>query len=188
MKTYDLSIIIPIFNTSIYLKKCIDSIISQQIFNNIELLLINDGSSDASEKICKEYCEKYNNIKYFYQKNQGVASARNLGLFNAKGEYIYFIDSDDTIANDFFMEFSNVNVKNKYDIVIVATDNFNQSKRSVSKITTCPTWGAIIRKKILEKHHIKFFTGLQNTEDNLFFYQLLTFTNSIYKLLNIITQ
>ena len=79
------------------------------------------------------------------------------------------------------MDFSNIKAKNKYDIVIVATNNFNQSKRNVSKITTCPTWGAIIRKKILEEYHIKFCTDLQNTEDNLFFYQLLTFTNSIYK-------
>lgn len=91
-----ISIIIPIYNSSKYLKKCLDSIVNQSIkFKNVQLILINDGSTDDSEKIINTYLNKYENIIYVYQKNSGQAVARNNGLNLATCEYVSFVDSDD---------------------------------------------------------------------------------------------
>lgn len=113
-----ISTIIPIYNTATYLEKCINSIINQTIgFENIELILVNDGSTDNSEKIIKKYTKKYKNIKYIYQENSGQASARNNGLKCANGEYISFVDSDDFIEPDMYLELYEAAKKDKFDIV-----------------------------------------------------------------------
>ncbi len=88
------SIIVPIFNTGNFLSRCLNSIITQT-YSNIEVILVNDGSTDNSEIVCKEYVEKDSRIKYFYKENSGVSATRNLGLDNATGEYFTFCDSDD---------------------------------------------------------------------------------------------
>src|SRR5690606_22590995 len=93
------SVIIPVYNTENYLRECLDSILAQT-FTDFEVLLINDGSTDSSGKICDEYAEKDSRIKVFHKENGGVSSARNLGLDNAKGEWICFVDSDDEILQD----------------------------------------------------------------------------------------
>lgn len=92
------SIIVPIYNVEKYLKKCIDSIVSQT-YSNIEIILINDGSSDNSESICKEYESIDQRIRYYKKQNGGLSSARNYGIENATGDYLLFIDSDDYIDN-----------------------------------------------------------------------------------------
>lgn len=95
-----ITIIVPIYNVAKYLPTCIDSIINQT-YTNLEILLIDDGSTDDSGKIAKSYAEKDSRIKYFHQQNSGQSSARNLGLKKATGEYISFIDADDEITPDF---------------------------------------------------------------------------------------
>lgn len=85
-----LSIIIPVYNTEKYIKKCIDSILNQS-FSDYELLLINDGSTDDSAKICDEYSRIDNRIKVLHKINGGVSSARNLGLDNAKGKFVFLL-------------------------------------------------------------------------------------------------
>ena len=100
-----ISVIIPIYNVEEYLEECILSVINQTIGfeNNIELILVNDGSPDNSESICLKYKEKYpNNINYIKKENGGVSSARNLGLENAHGEFINFLDSDDKWEKNVF--------------------------------------------------------------------------------------
>ena len=100
-----ISVIIPIYNVEEYLEECILSVINQNIGfeDNIELILVNDGSPDNSEEICLKYKDLYpNNINYIKKKNGGVSSARNLGLENAHGEFINFLDSDDKWAEDAF--------------------------------------------------------------------------------------
>ena len=93
---YKISIIIPFYNSEEYLEDAIESIINQSIgFENIQLILVNDGSKDNGEEICLRYKNKYNNIVYVRQNNQGVSSARNIGLKYVEGKYINFIDSDD---------------------------------------------------------------------------------------------
>ena len=118
MKTQELiSIIVPIYNTSAYLNRCISSIV-QQTYHNLEILLINDGSTDQSESICLEWARKDNRILYISQTNKGVCSARNLGLSRAKGDYIGFIDSDDYIAHNMYESLYNLMKKNNCDLAI----------------------------------------------------------------------
>lgn len=93
----DISVIVPIYNTEKYLKKCIDSLINQTK-KNIEFILVNDGSTDNSEKIINSYDDK--RIKYYKNKNQGIGKTRNFGIGKSSGEYLMFIDSDDYISND----------------------------------------------------------------------------------------
>ncbi len=95
-----ISIIIPVYNVAPFLKRCLDSVV-YQTYQNIEILLIDDGSTDDSSKICDEYASKYETIKVIHKTNAGVSSARNLGIEISKGEYITFIDSDDTVQSDY---------------------------------------------------------------------------------------
>lgn len=99
-----LSIIIPVYNAEKYLEECISSVISQS-FGDFELLLINDGSTDNSDEICLKFALQDHRVKVFNQTNKGVSSARNIGLFHAKGEWVTFIDSDDYISEDYFSDF-----------------------------------------------------------------------------------
>lgn len=108
------SIIVPVYNAEKYISKCLESILRQS-YKNIELLLLNDGSSDNSLKIIKEYAKKYNFIKIFTHKNKGVGFTRNIGIKNAKGRYIVFVDSDDFIDEN-YIEMLLKSIKN-YDAV-----------------------------------------------------------------------
>lgn len=94
-----LSVVIPIYNSAKYLRQCLDSIL-EQTYKNIELILVDDGSSDASIDICKEYYEQYDNIKLIKCAHKGVFFARKIGVRIARGEYITFVDSDDFIAKE----------------------------------------------------------------------------------------
>ena len=94
-----ISFIIPIYNSEKYIKRCIDSILKQRGVN-IEVILINDGSTDDSEKICYQYCERYKNIRYVKILNSGVSNARNVGIKNAQGDWICFVDADDYLLEN----------------------------------------------------------------------------------------
>lgn len=100
MKNPEISIIIPVYKAEAYLSRCIDSIITQT-FTDWELLLINDGSPDRSETICKDYAKKDIRIRVFNKPNEGVASARELGIQHANGKYSIHIDPDDWVEKDF---------------------------------------------------------------------------------------
>lgn len=94
-----ISIIVPVFNVEKYISICVDSILKQD-YVNFEIILINDGSTDNSGKICDDYATISEKVKVFHQKNRGLSSARNTGIDNASGEYIWFVDSDDWIATN----------------------------------------------------------------------------------------
>lgn len=94
-----ISVIVPIYNVEKYIAKCIDSILLQE-YENLELILINDGSTDNSEEIVKTYLEKNSNIIYIKKENTGLSDTRNVGIEKATGDYIMFIDSDDYISLD----------------------------------------------------------------------------------------
>lgn len=91
------SIIIPVYNTELYLNKCIESVISQT-YKNLEIILVDDGSTDNSVEICDEYARKDNRIKVIHQKNGGQALARNTAMKYVNGDYIVYIDSDDVVS------------------------------------------------------------------------------------------
>ena len=96
---YKISVIVPIYNVENYLEYCLKSLVNQTIDkNDMEVLLINDGSPDNSEAICKSYCEKYSFFKYFKKENEGLSKTRNYGLRHAQGKYIVFLDSDDALT------------------------------------------------------------------------------------------
>lgn len=166
---YKISVIVPIFNSEPYLKKCLDSILNQSL-SEIELILIDDGSTDTSLQIIKQYAEKYNNIKYKTKKNEGQAIARNLGVEIATGEFICFVDSDDYIENNMMEKLYTDAIKNSSDIVIcdyieeypnkkiekkslfMAADNLSKAY-IVSVAGPC---SKIIRTEIFKKNNIKF--------------------------------
>jgi len=96
-----ISVIVPIFNVEQYLEKCINSLINQT-YKNIEIILVDDGSTDKSSKICDKYASQDNRIKVIHKQNGGISSARNTGMNIAKGKYYSFVDADDMVANDFY--------------------------------------------------------------------------------------
>lgn len=111
------SIIIPVYNAEKYLKKCLDSVISQT-YTNIEILLINDGSSDESGYVCEYYEEIDDRVKYFTCLNSGPAFTRNLGLSKATGEYIMFVDSDDYVSHEIVEKLVIAIEKNDGDVAV----------------------------------------------------------------------
>ena len=98
---YRASIIIPVYNVEKYLRDCIESLIKQTIdFSELEVILVNDGSKDSSEDICREYADRYDNVFLYSKENEGLSKTRNLALTKAHGKYIFFFDSDDMLRED----------------------------------------------------------------------------------------
>lgn len=110
-----ISIIVPVFNVEHYLKRCINSILNQT-YKNFELILVDDGSTDNSGKICDDFANQNENIKVIHKKNGGLSSARNAGTENSQGEYITFIDSDDFISNTYLETLYNLIIKYNAEI------------------------------------------------------------------------
>lgn len=123
--TIDFTVIVPVYNTEEYLDRCIESILNQT-FTNYELLLVNDGSKDNSLQILRKFEKIDKRITVFTQENQGVSVARNLGIENAKGEYICFIDSDDWVENDYL---ENLYKNKTSDDTLVILDFIRWGKR-----------------------------------------------------------
>lgn len=116
------SIIVPIYNVEALLPRCIDSLIGQQ-YQNIEIILVNDGSTDSSEAICREYLNRDSRIKLINKENGGLSSARNTGLKLCKGEYIFFVDSDDYVTSDFCSVGVDGFLNHNADVVIFGFNN-----------------------------------------------------------------
>lgn len=112
-----ISVIVPVYNVENYLRKCLESIINQT-YKNLEIILIDDGSTDNSGKICDEYAAKDNRIKLIHKPNGGLSDARNAGLEIAKGEYIGFVDSDDWLELNAYEIMLGAIFKNDFDIAI----------------------------------------------------------------------
>ena len=117
MKKHLVSIVVPVYNVEKYLKRCVDSIINQS-YNNIEILLVDDGSTDSSGKICDDYLKKDSRIKVIHKQNGGLSDARNFGIDKSTGDYLSFIDSDDWIEKDMIMNLFNSIINEKSDISI----------------------------------------------------------------------
>lgn len=182
-----LSIIIPIYNAREYLCQCIDSILCQKMAD-FELLLIDDGSTDGSECLCDEYARKDSRIRVFHKLNGGVGSARNIGLDNAQGSWITFIDSDDYLKGDFL---SAIERYGEFDLILGCyerirakgelVDVFDLENRTISE-TECLTYlnehlredilrcmcMKFFKLSIIEDNHIRFDTRLKFCEDTLF--------------------
>lgn len=117
MDDIKVSIIVPVYNTEIYLKECLESLVNQSL-KNIEIIIVNDGSTDKSSLIINEYSKKYKNIIVINTNNVGVGAARNLGIKKASGEYIAFVDSDDFIEKEMYEVLYKIANNTDSDIVI----------------------------------------------------------------------
>lgn len=153
MKEKLVSIIVPVYNSEKTLNRCIDSLIAQT-YSNIEIIIINDGSTDKSGKICEEYVQKDYRIKLINQQNRGVSVARNKGLESSNGEFICFVDSDDYVSEKFVENLYITIVENDVDLAI-CNMNIVNSKRSYTK----DFFGADIKSNIaLPKE--KYYTNI----------------------------
>ena len=194
-----ISVIVPIYNSEKYLNKCIESLLNQE-YKNLEIILVNDGSTDYSESICKSYMLKNKNIKYFYQQNSGVSSARNLGLANSSGDYIAFVDSDDYIEKDMFMKMVSEMKNNDCNVVVCnlffedATgkeiESFSHCNYIVDKVnipyemyTNLSFQGfscnKLYKADLIKEHSINFAEGYAVLEDDLFNYDIVFKNNDV---------
>ena len=111
-----LTVVIPVYNVEKYLKRCVESVLVQG-WHNYDILLVDDGSTDSSPQICDDYAKVYDFISVIHKKNGGLSEARNTGILQAKGEYVYFPDSDDWIETDTFLALAEVLESQKFDII-----------------------------------------------------------------------
>lgn len=195
------SIIVPIYNSEKTIKKCLDSVLVQT-YRNIEIICVNDGSTDNSLNLLKEYSKKDNRIKVIVKSNGGVSSARNVGIKSAKGEYISFADSDDWLEKNMIEELVNVMESKNVDIVRCNyykdedkkapsfNEEINDKKIVGEKIINClekivkgeiSTYVhcLILKKEIIDKTNL-FDEEICLMEDALFYIDLLSKCKSIY--------
>lgn len=191
------SIIVPVYNAKDYLHRCVDSILAQT-FTDFELLLIDDGSTDSSDLICDEYAIRDSRVKVFHKENGGVSSARNLGLDNAIGEWITFVDSDDWIDQHFL---SNFLIDNIYEVDLVisyARYVGGRDQMSLAKYDTRFVDGKDINTLFLENdlawqtspwaklykrdkcESLRFTEGMHIGEDLVFLYRYIMVCDTIY--------
>lgn len=171
----DISIVVPIYNAEKYIKRCLDSIIAQT-HTNIEIILINDGSTDNTEKIIKKYKDK--RIKYYKNSNKGIGKSRNFGIDISSGKYIMFIDSDDYICTNACEELFNEAEKSQADLVICdfyrVFDNkeiqekimdfeqtdLNNKPELILDINLSP-WNKLYLNSMIKKNKIRFIENLK---------------------------
>ena len=195
-KSIKISIIIPMYNVENYIAECLDSILNQNI-KEIEVIIIDDGSTDNSNNIAQEYCDKYPFFIMYKQKNSGQSIARNLGIKKARGEYLFFLDSDDYIEKNSLENIYNICKENDLDILKTEWTTLFEStgQRVVNKspltnihykaITTrhyyeeciyrwynVIPWNGLIRREFLISNKIEFPERIQ-FEDNTFTLWLL---------------
>lgn len=176
-----ISVIVPVYKVENYLHRCVDSILSQS-FTDFELLLIDDGSPDNCGAICDEYAAKDSRVRVFHKPNGGVSSARNLGLDNACGEWVAFVDSDYYVDIDYLSELAAYTKQDNVDFVVTLNTISNYTKDSnvvlqhddlllFSKYKFqdyCQPWGKLYSNKVLEKMGLRFNPNVHLMEDLMF--------------------
>lgn len=192
-----ISIIIPVYNVEKYLSRCLDSILSQT-FTNFEVVLVDDGSTDSSGDICDEYERCDNRIKVHHKKNGGVSSARNMGLDNAVGEWITFVDADDWVDRDIYNRLYNAALQSQAEIVLcdfylyynkdrielckaISTDNKKDDIIRNYILSFTALWNMLVHRSLYDKTHLRIPQYLSNCEDfwisiRLFYYAKKIFT------------
>ena len=188
-----ISIIIPVYNVEAYLRECLDSLLKQSL-KNIEIICVDDESTDSSYEILEEYRKKDKRIKIYKKKHSNAGDARNIGLSHAKGEYLLFLDSDDYFDKDLCKIAYNKSIKNKADIVLYDAYKYDQVTKKVGalnyllkpyyfkynevyssealkdyifNITNACPWSKIYRRKFVKENGLKF-QSLENSNDVYF--------------------
>lgn len=189
------SVIIPVYNVEKYLRECVDSVIGQT-YKNLEIILVDDGSTDSSGKICDEYVDKDERVTVIHKKNEGPSKTRNAGLNNASGEYIYFLDSDDYIVDNAIENLVMTADSNQADLVFFDALSFSDDGTEVNQGYTvkgtyepsngyemlaklhknkdyhCVIYLLLISHKLITENRISFLESAYCSEDMLFTYQI----------------
>lgn len=182
------SIIVPIYNVENYLKKCLDSLVNQT-YKNIEIVCVNDGSTDNSLNIVEEYkCNYPEIIKIVNKKNGGLADARNFGIDNCSGEYIGFVDSDDWVDLKMYENMLNLALDSEADVVVCDYTEVYSDEEVLIKDDSMNTkilyeslvCNKLFKRELFEKVKIRFPLGLWY-EDNATTYKLLFLANKVIK-------
>lgn len=174
MKSPLISIIIPVYNMERYISNCLDSLINSS-YKNLEILLINDGSTDNSPNICDEYASKDPRIKAFHKPNGGVSSARNLGIDMMTGDYVHFLDPDDWMSTDAYTNVMSHLQRTNADVCFINTTH-EYSDGSPSDLRTPDAGEGLYNRSALLKYIIGF-RGLNNIWTSYYF----SSTNKIMK-------
>lgn len=195
-----ISIIIPVYNCDLYLRDCVNSVLSQN-YENIEIILIDDGSTDKSGLICDEYAAQNERVRAYHQKNAGVSAARNVGLDMATGTYIVFLDADDILADNNLEQILAINPD--ADLVIGGTIEINEDGQENGNKIILPEkvlnqkeilealfyeeqYGylgiltpKVFKAEIIETKNIRFDTQIKYNEDRLFITEYLLYCDKI---------
>ncbi len=149
----EFSIVVPIYNVEGYLKKCLDSILNQS-FVDYEIILVNDGSTDQSLSIIKEYMSKYPDIKLINQENKGLSEARNAGLKEARGNYVLFVDSDDFIDKDLLLNLNDSIINNpdlvRFQLRVVSDKIIDINEEAFDSLNGHEAFKKIIKYRFVE--------------------------------------
>ena len=184
------SVIVPVYNVEKYLIKSVDSLVNQTL-EDIEIIVVNDGSTDNSKKIIETYKKKYpNKIKYLEKPNGGLSDARNFGMPHATGEYIAFLDSDDYVELNTYEKMYNKAKEENADMVEcdfiweypnkrkIDTGIIYNGKKEMLTYARVVAWNKLIKRALLEKNKIEFPKGLRY-EDVEFFYKMIPYYNKV---------
>lgn len=192
-----ISVIVPAYNLAHCIADCIDSI-EKQTYSNFEVILIDDGSTDETENVCKKLTKSFSNIRFISQKNQGISAVRNLGIEESRGQYLAFIDGDDQIKETFLEHLFQALITDSSDIAVCGYREIRESKNMdfapVAQTLDPKTalinyfikqqdldiliWNKLYKKSLFEESHIRYPVG-QVHEDNLTTYKLFSKTQKI---------
>lgn len=192
-----ISIIVPIYNCEKWLSECIDSLLCQKSPCELEIILVDDGSIDISGNICDEYAAKNKCIKVIHTRNQGVSCARNVGIENATGEWIIFVDGDDVLKNDAigilyykvkFYQYDMVRYGAYFfddDTIWPSLYSYSNNKLEyldlvVKREAMLGVWGGIYRRKLFQEYDIYFTPGIRTGEDWIVLFKLLCHSSFFY--------
>lgn len=176
MKTaVKITVVIPIYNREAFLAEAVESVLNQD-FQDFELLLIDDGSTDGSAQLAQDYARVDKRVQLLQQENAGVSAARNRGLQHAQGCYIYFLDSDDTLDSTFLSSSYQVLEQEQADGLVIGADYGHRFPQLVALPTCAQMW----RLSYLQRHaDVRFPLGIQPAEDGLFSHCLLAMSDRI---------
>ena len=182
------SVIVPVYNVEKYITRCLTSLINQTL-DDLQIIVVNDGSQDGSEQIIKQFKRNYNNIIYVTKENGGLSSARNFGLIYATGEYIAFLDSDDYVDRNTYKKMYEKAKEKNSDYVEcdfiwqypdrqkIDTGYRYKDKKEMFEKARVVAWNKLIKREIIIDNKLEFPMGL-NYEDIEFFYKLIPYINS----------
>ena len=201
-----ISVIVPCFNVESYIKRCLDSLFSSS-YKNIEVICVDDGSTDETFSILKKYSNTHQNMKLLHnESNKGVGYSRNLALDNSSGDYVMFCDSDDFYSPDMIYKMFNTIISKKVDLAVCDMNIINDSSINLSKFrnlnsaflmdaslsdkmkvnntvilkTNRVLWNKIFKKSIIDKYKIRFPEELYMSEDACFFLEYLSCIKKVF--------